>query len=367
MSTEAPPDNVVKKTTEENDKPPRCPWLWVYQPQAKALYAHNYMQVAVAVIIIANFLMNVTEKQIDPAGTRYEGTWEELELFFNIVFLIELLLNMYGHWAMEFWKSGWNLFDFVVVAIGTLDMAQVELPGPLGLLRMMRAFRVFRLFKRIDALNKILTSIFKAIPGVSNAFLIMFIVMSIYAVLATGFFRIIGGCGDAFIWTDGHVFSTSRELCYGDEYFGNFFKSLYTLFQVLTGDSWSEAVVRPILMNASHAVYENIGSAIFFTSFVISNSFILINIVVAVLLDKMANMEPSPEEASASCIRDSSESTTTPVEADTVNGSSEDLASEARAIGERLDNIQDLMANVQSDMVEQVKKISTILQRGMTL
>jgi len=275
---------------------------------------------------------------------------------------------MYGHWARAFWTNGWNQFDFVVVAIGTLDMARVELPGPLGLLRMMRAFRVFRLFKRIDALNKILTSIFKAIPGVSNAFLIMFIVMSIYAVLATGFFRIIGGCGDAFVWDPDHVFSTSRELCYGDEYFGNFFKSLYTLFQVLTGDSWSEAVVRPILMNASHAVYENIGSAIFFTSFVISNSFILINIVVAVLLDKMANPEPSPqEEVPASCMRDSSESTTTPVEADTVNGSSEDLASEARSIGERLDNIQDLMANVQSDMVEQVKKISTILQRGMTL
>jgi len=321
------------------------------------------MQMCVAIIIIANFLMNVMAKQIDPDGTKYTGTWEDLELIFNIIFLVELLLNMYGHWAKEFWNSGWNLFDFVVVAIGTLDMAQVELPGPFGLLRMMRAFRVFRLFKRIEALNKILTSIFGAIPGVSNAFLIMFIVMSIYAVLGTGFFRIIGGCGDEFVWDKDDVFSTNRELCFGDEYFGNFFKSLYTLFQVLTGDSWSEAVVRPILMNAQHAVYENIGSALFFTSFVISNAFILINIVVAVLLDKMAN---GPEDKTSSNVQDSSESTTT-VEADTANGSSEDLASEARAIRARLDNVQDLMANVESDMAEQVKKISTILQRGMTL
>ena len=64
-----------------------------------------------------------------------------------------------------------------------------QLPGPLSLLRLMRAFRVFRLFKRVKSLNKIIVSLGKAIPGVMNAFLIMLIVMCIYAILGVEFFK----------------------------------------------------------------------------------------------------------------------------------------------------------------------------------
>ena len=80
---------------------------------------------------------------------------------FNWCFLIELSLNMYGHWCKPFWKSGWNVFDVIVVTVGLLNMLRLALPGPLRLLRMMRAFRVFRLFKRIKSLNKIIVSLVK--------------------------------------------------------------------------------------------------------------------------------------------------------------------------------------------------------------
>merc|ERR1712019_54343 len=76
-------------------------------------------------------------------------------------------------------------------------------------------------------------------------------------------------------------------MCFGDEYFGTFSRSLYTLFQILTGDSWSEAVVRPILLVYPIETYEKVGSAFFFVGFVIINYVVLINVVVAVLLDKM--------------------------------------------------------------------------------
>ena len=63
-----------------------------------------------------------------------------------------------------------------------------ELPVYLKYLRLLRAFRVFRLFKRIKSLNKIIVSLGKAVPGVSNAFLILLLVMAIYAILGVELF-----------------------------------------------------------------------------------------------------------------------------------------------------------------------------------
>jgi hypothetical protein len=88
----------------------------------------------------------------------------------------ELIVNMYGHWFCEFWRSGFNIFDFFVVAVGVILMlAPIVSPGidlsRLGMLKMLRAFRVFRLFKRIKAFRRILISLFRSIPGVTNAFL----------------------------------------------------------------------------------------------------------------------------------------------------------------------------------------------------
>merc|ERR1712216_770396 len=111
---------------------------------------------------------------------------------------------------------------------------------------MMRAFRVFRLFKRVHSLNKILVTIVHAIPGVANAFLILAIVMSIYAILAVELYHDVGaGClapNSTVAWME-----TTRGDCVGDEYFGNFARSFFTFFQVLTGESWSEAVARPAI------------------------------------------------------------------------------------------------------------------------
>eukprot|EP00419_Tripos_fusus_P036686 CAMPEP_0172785572 /NCGR_PEP_ID=MMETSP1074-20121228/205513_1 /TAXON_ID=2916 /ORGANISM="Ceratium fusus, Strain PA161109" /LENGTH=179 /DNA_ID=CAMNT_0013622583 /DNA_START=661 /DNA_END=1200 /DNA_ORIENTATION=- len=87
---------------------------------------------------------------------------------------------------------------------------------------------------------------------------------------------------------------TARGDKYSEEYYGNFLKSLFTLFQILTGESWSEMGVRPIL-EESPDVVSNIGSAIFFTSFVLINSMLLLNVVVAVLLDGMVAASESLE------------------------------------------------------------------------
>merc|ERR1719487_767998 len=179
----------------------------------------------------------------------------------------------------------------MVVLIGWMFQLKMPLPGPMKLLRMMRAFRVFRLFKRIESLRKILSSLARAIPGVMNAFLIQFIVMCIYAIIAVDRFHDYGEDLSIVNEKDQTIgYTTGREQAFGFEYFGDFGKSLYTMFQVLTGESWSEAIARP-LFNSNQATV-SIGAAVFFVSFQILCGVVLVNVVVAVLLEKMVDEEP---------------------------------------------------------------------------
>ena len=138
------------------------------QRRVHAVYQHDRCQYTVALVIVLNFVANLTEKEIDPTGSLHADVWRVLEATFNVFFLLELLVNMFAHWCCPFFVSLWNLFDLLVVTIGCITFF-VELEGPLKLLRTLRAFRVFRLFKRVESLNKILTMVATAIPGVFNA------------------------------------------------------------------------------------------------------------------------------------------------------------------------------------------------------
>jgi hypothetical protein len=239
------------------------------------------------------------------------GVWKVSENIFNAVFLVELLVNMYAFWFWQFWISSWNIFDFVVVVVGCISFF-VDMVGPLKLLRTLRALRVFRLFKRVQSLKRIIAMIVAALPGVAHAFVVMILCISIYALVAVEFFSLHGTPTGAPTPRDGEELTglgtysgaaecsyrnmynatiesvTARGICYGEEYFGTFSRAWFTLFQVLTGESWSEVVARPILFGwvdyggASHLL-----STLFFMSFVLLNTFILFNVFVAVLLDKM--------------------------------------------------------------------------------
>ena len=149
-----------------------------------------------------------------------------------------------------------NIFDFIVVAVASISLARVDMgPGNLP-----AAPRVFRLFKRIKSLNKIIVSLGKAIPGVAS-FLIMVIFMCIFVILGVEFFSQFGPDGTmttyqdhgqrGIDWTNlrlpiengdrdeinGTVAGggcvvvplvTARGYTYGEEYYGTFFRALYT-------------------------------------------------------------------------------------------------------------------------------------------
>ena len=314
------------------------------QLQVYQAYQSQPVQIATAVLIVSNFIFNIAEKEFDPYVDQLTpAVWKWGEFSFNMLFLIELLVNFYGL-AFAFWRHnpgaararspptlpraslltaaqtdpGWNIFDLLVVCIGCVSMAEAIggnfMPPQLALIRNLRAFRIFRLFKRVKSLNKILTSLGTAIPGVFNAFVIQVIVMCIYAILGVDFFHMTGEDGTLTTYnenvlrgvcTEEEVESglcslnqtvsseTARGFTYGEEYYGTFFRALYTLFQVLTGESWSEMVARPAIFSMKMAL----GPALFYVSFIVICQIVLINVVVAVLLDKMVTEDaPDPEE-----------------------------------------------------------------------
>jgi len=272
--------------------------LYFSQQEVKEFYLSSRVQVCVATLIFFNFLVQCLEKQIDPGYKLYPRVWMVIADCFNVIFIIELAINMYGSWMRPFFRSGWNVFDTIVVTIGILDLAKANLPGPLTMLRMLRAFRVFRLFNRIASLRKLVDSLRRAVPGVCHAFAINLLMMCIYAVLSVEFFRNLHQDCELPPGSSTMGAFTARAKCFGEDYFGNFLRSMYTLFQVLTGESWSEAVVRPILHYFDGSPWETMGVALFFISFILINAVVLLNVVVAVLLDGMK--EPPPPKPQAS-------------------------------------------------------------------
>jgi hypothetical protein len=279
--------------------------VWYYQQDAHDLYHGTRCQVFVAILIFTNFGVGCTQRQVDPhasTGTgNYNAVWKNIDILFTSFFTVELIFNMYGSWCYKFWVSGWNIFDTIIVSISIMVIFWQDMPGELQIIKLMRAFRVFRLFNRVPSMKKILTSIGKAVPGMVSAFGINILMMCIYSVLAVDLFKDLYeedclGLSEAGRERPGAI--TARGHCYGDDYYGKFSKSIFTLFQVLTGESWSEACVRPIL--AFYESNDNILyvflTVLFFVSFIVINALVLLNVVVALLMDGMAADDEDEED-----------------------------------------------------------------------
>jgi len=215
----------------------------------------------VAALICTNFLVNIFEAQTDG---RMRPILENVDLFFTTIFAFELCVNLSATLFREFFADVWNYFDSLVVCVGMVTLAVPDLPGG-STLKLMRTFRVFRLFKRIPSLKHLVGSLFKAIPAMANAYVLMMILTSIYAILCVKFFGSLGG--------DHAV------------YFGDFFGAMFTLWQIMTGDDWSQ-IVRDMFGPSGMPV----GVALFFVSYQLLITFTMVNVVVCVLVDEFCGM-----------------------------------------------------------------------------
>eukprot|EP00746_Dinoflagellata_sp_MGD_P158672 gnl/MRDRNA2_/MRDRNA2_86521_c1_seq7.p1 gnl/MRDRNA2_/MRDRNA2_86521_c1~~gnl/MRDRNA2_/MRDRNA2_86521_c1_seq7.p1 ORF type:complete len:410 (+),score=76.68 gnl/MRDRNA2_/MRDRNA2_86521_c1_seq7:88-1317(+) len=239
-----------------------------FQSKVRRWYISDKIQISVAVLIFLNFLVSIIRAQVPDGDAEAADDFNDnplkvkaflvLEFIFNGIFAVELVINIYGHWFKPFWESAWNVFDFLVVVTSLTSMFVKAIPG-FSVLRLFRAFRVFRLFRRIPALKKITSGVVASLTGVSSAVFLLSLVMGIWSIMGKNFF------GEEF-----------------PDLFGNFFKAMLSMFQVMSYDSWSSGITRPVVFKFSPSPI----APIFFVTYVFISAIIMANVVLAILLDK---------------------------------------------------------------------------------
>lgn len=180
------------------------------------------------------------------------------------VFVVELLLKFYAY-RLIFFKSGWNVFDFIIVGIAIIPAS-----GSLSVLRALRVLRVLRLISVIPQMRRVISAIGYSIPGMMSVISVLMIIFYVSAVLSTKLFGV----------------SDDPQM---QEWFGSIGASAYTLFQIMTLESWSMGIVRPTMEIFPFAW-------IFFIPFIIITSFAVLNLFIGIIVDAMQMVQKEPRK-----------------------------------------------------------------------
>ena len=175
------------------------------------------------------------------------------------IFVAELSLKMFAQ-RLWFFRSGWNIFDFLIVGISLVPGAQ-----SFSVLRALRILRLLRVVSVSPSLRRVVEGFIRALPGMGSVFLLMGMLFYIGAVMATKLF------GQSF-----------------PQWFGDLGNSAYSLFQIMTLESWSMGIVRPVM-----EVYPQ--AWLFFVPFIMVTTFAVVNLLVGLIVNSM--QEAHAEEA----------------------------------------------------------------------
>jgi voltage-gated sodium channel len=212
----------------------------------------------VVAVILINAIILGLETSSD-AMARWGGVLRLLDKLCLAVFLLEIAAKLVAYRG-RFWRSGWNVFDFLVVSIALTPGA-----GPWAVLRSLRVLRILRLLTVVPSLRKVVAAFLHSIPGLAGVVAVMAIFFYTAGVLAT---RLFGGTHP--------------------EWFGSLGKSLYTLFQVMTLESWSMGIVRPVMESHPWAWA-------FFVPFIVVATFTILNLFIGIIVSTMQELSLMPE------------------------------------------------------------------------
>ncbi|WP_110031118.1 ion transporter [Hoeflea marina] len=167
------------------------------------------------------------------------------------VFVVEILLRLMA-WRLDFFRDPWRLFDLAIVSIALLPAA-----GSLSVLRALRILRVLRIVGMVPSLRRVVGGLVAALPGMGSIMLLMALVFYVSSVMATKLFA------DSF-----------------PEWFGSIPASAYSLFQIMTLESWSMGIVRPVMVEFPYAWA-------FFVPFIVSTTFTVLNLFIGIIVSAM--------------------------------------------------------------------------------
>nr|WP_283773507.1 ion transporter [Altererythrobacter sp. KTW20L] len=226
--------------------------------RAQALVETRRFEHAITAVIVVNAIGLGLETSPDMMA-RFGDAIRLVDRAAIAIFVVELALKLFAY-RLRFFRNGWNVFDFVIVSVALVPASQ-----QFAVLRALRILRALRLVSVVPSMRKVIVGLFSAIPSIGTVIVMLSLLFYISAVMATKLF------GAAF-----------------PEWFGSFGASLYSLFQIMTLESWSMGIVRPVMEEFPHAWA-------FFVPFILLTSFIVLNLFIGVIVNAMS--EATDEEA----------------------------------------------------------------------
>ena len=212
----------------------------------------------IALIVLNGAILGI---QTSAGLVEYFDPWLSLlDQLILAVFVLEIVLKLIAS-GREFFRSYWNLFDFFVVAI-----ALIPASGPFAVLRVLRVLRLLRLISVVPRLRFVVETLLHAIPGIASIGVLILIIFYVFAVVATGLY------GAAF-----------------PDWFGSLGRSMFTLFQIMTLESWSMGVVRPVMQVFPFAW-------IFFVLFILVATFTMLNLFIGIIVETMQTLHAKSDE-----------------------------------------------------------------------
>ncbi len=188
---------------------------------------------------------------------KHGHTFELMSFICVIIFTLEMFIKQYVY-KMNYFKDGWNIFDFLIVLISWVPTSGAF--SSFRAFRVLRTLRTLRLISQLEKLRMIVQAIIVSIPHVSWASLLLLLIFYIFSIMGTMLFSV-----DFPDW------------------FGNVGKSMYSLFQIMTLESWSMGIARPVIAVQPH-------SWVFFVTFILVSSFIVMNVIVGVVVNAIGSL-----------------------------------------------------------------------------
>lgn len=244
----------------------RRPQLSFRQTTADFLDRPSIRKVLLAVIIANAILLGLeTSQPIMAQAGRLIGALDAICL---AIFTLEIGTKIFAQRA-QFIRSGWNIFDFIIVGVAFIPGAQ-----GFSVLRALRILRVLRVISVAPSLRRVVEGFITALPGMGSVFLLMGLLFYIGAVMTTKLF------GAAF-----------------PDWFGTLGRSGYSLFQIMTLESWSMGIVRPVMEVYPYAW-------VFFLPFILVTTFAVVNLLVGLIVNSMQDAHHQEDAEAAGAHRD---------------------------------------------------------------
>ena len=205
---------------------------------------------AIIVLVVINALILGMEA-IPAVMNRFGPVLKTLDTIILAAFVAELATRFYVYRG-RFFHDPWRIFDLIIVGI-----ALIPASAGFTVLRAFRVLRILRLLSVIPSLKKVVTGLVTALPGMGSIVVLMLLVFYVFSVMATGLF------GAAF-----------------PQWFGSLGASAYSLFQIMTLESWSMGIVRPVMETHPWAWA-------FFIPFIMSTTFTVLNLFIGIIVSAM--------------------------------------------------------------------------------